>query len=125
MDEKIKYLVTFFNNISFVSKYSIDVVDEGFKQMIYGFIKSYYRDYEDLMDKIFDVSKEDDKYFIKVYFEEANEYAYLFKYFPQDFIKIYEDVGEEDVTEIMNLAILFWHYVYEINDLNSYKKVRR
>ena len=125
MDEKMKYLVTFFYNISFVSKSSIDVVDEGFKQMIYGFIKSYYRDFEDLMDKIFDVSKEDDKYYIKVYFEQANEYADLIKYFPQDFIKIYDDMGEDEVTELMNLAILFWHYVYEINDLNSYKKVRR
>ena len=127
MDNKIKYLVMFFMDISFCTNQVINVNDQEFQELLQGFIINKYNSNQDIMNKVFDISKKDKVINIRINYEEAIRYGQLYSTHPIRFSKLLDDVGEKDLNKILDLAQLFIGYVKEIDEMNEcrVRNVRR
>ena len=127
MDNKIKYLVMFFMDISFCTNQVINVNDQEFQELLQGFIINKYNSNKDIMNKVFDISKKDKVINIRINYEEAVRYGQLYSLHPIRFSKLLDDVGEKDLNKILDLAQLFIGYVKEIDEMNEcrVRNVRR
>ena len=117
----------FFMDISFCTNQVINVNDQEFQELLQGFIINKYNSNQDIMNKVFDISKKDKVINIRINYEEAIRYGQLYSTHPIRFSKLLDDVGEKDLNKILDLAQLFIGYVKEIDEMNEcrVRNVRR
>ena len=122
---KYKYMAILFYGISLYTGKEIAIEDENFKQLLLGFIMNYYLSNRELMNEIFDIKYQEGKGFTyRIDYKEVEKYGCLLYDEPRKFCQLYDEVGDEKVKEITDLACLFCQYVEIIDDMNNNVRIR-
>ena len=104
------------------------IYDDRFKELLRSFLENYLINYYKYFNLIYYFSFEDDKLHINEEEEYKNELARYLKYFEyydvKNIIRLYDDIGKDNVDMLSKLAELFCEYVMIISDMNSNKKIR-
>ncbi|MBR7042365.1 MAG: hypothetical protein IKI04_02570 [Bacilli bacterium] len=123
MDMKYKYMALFFHTVSMWKNEIITIETDEFKQLLLNFIMNYYDSNKELFDKIFNIKRVGSKYSYSIDYNEVMKYA-MYIYEPKKLCKLYDEIGDDMIVNITDLAWLFCQYESIINDMNSYGHIR-
>lgn len=119
MDYLLKCRALYIWSISLTLEINL-VIDNEFCQLENSFFVNYYKDYPDLFSLIYEESEEGNK--------EEKYYKllkYLYEFTVNDSaIKLYDDIGMENVNKISELAYKFCEYYYVLYDMNNNVRIR-
>ena len=123
MEKKYKYLAVWLYSISMLSGVNLDLDDETFKEFVMGFIMNTYYKEKKILDKMFDFKMlKAGEVSVSIDYNKAAEYGQIFASNPQELIKIYDEIGTDDINKISRLAELFCYYCLEVDDMNKNMK---
>ena len=125
IEKMLKCRALFLQSIAYMTGSNLKM-DEAFNDLLEGFMENYLEDNYDKFNLIyyFSSDEEGNLTFVEepVWFEEMNKYLKYFKDGDNDkVIKLYDDIGPEDVDKISYLTELFWMYVTILNDMGRSK----
>ena len=118
MDDFIKRRALFLRSIAITLNINL-VVDDNFCELLNSFLENYYLEYRNLFDLVY-INEE-------VLDEDREELFYKQMKYLHDFmdndkaIKLYNDIGFENVDNISELAYLFCEYYYNILNIKKEK----
>ncbi len=134
------YLIAFLTNFRFYVNGEIDVEDEYFLDLLNNFIMKMFGADPELMSKIFNITKEEDKkdkedkedkkdkedkedkdykYIINLSRREIVRANRTYIDFPEKLSQIYDSLSEEECIKISSLVETFVSYLDEIYDIST------
>ncbi len=125
IEKMLKCRALFLQSIAYMTGSNLEM-DEAFNDLLEGFMENYLEDNYDKFNLIyyFSSDEEGNLTFVEepVWFEEMNKYLKYFQNGNHDkVIKLYDDIGSENVDKISHLAKIFWIYVMALNDMNKHR----
>ena len=124
-DIQCKYMAVFYYGVSLYTGETIGIQDNEFNQLLLGFITNYYTKYYKIMDKVFDIRYSKERgYSYRINYDKIVKYGNLVENDPRKFCQMYDEVGQEMVDKITDLACEFCKYVEIVNDMKNSKKIR-
>ena len=124
MDMSNKYMALFFHTVSMFRNEILDVGTEEFEQELFTFIMNYYENDSELFNKVFGIIPDGNGgYTYELDYEGIMKYA-MYIYNPKKIASLYDEIGNDMVEKITDLAELYWHYELIIDDLNNGVRIR-
>lgn len=118
MDYMLKCRALYLRSIALLFRSRL-VVDNDFLIILDNFLEKHYWDYKEMFDLIYSFDDDDNKD------ENTLRDNLLLKKYLLEFtisdkaIKLYEDIGFENISMISELACLFCEYYYELLDIGN------
>ncbi|MBQ8218956.1 MAG: hypothetical protein IJZ79_04315 [Bacilli bacterium] len=123
MDYLLKCRALYLRSIALTLDINL-VITDAFIELLNSFLNNYYEQYFDLFDLIYKLKTDEEEEYNSEKCDELLK-KYLYDFTVNDIaIKLYDDIGTENVNKISELSYKFCEYYYEIIDINNNKLIR-
>jgi len=118
MENILKCRALYLRSIALLFRSAL-VIDDTFLGILDNFLENYYFSYPDMFNLIYSFKEEDNKE------ENAERDNLLLKKYLFDLtvndkaIKLYDEIGIDNVNKISILAEIFYEYYYEVMDIGN------
>ena len=121
----LKCRALFLQSVAYMMQDNINM-DDRFMTLLEGFMENYLEDNYDEFNLIYYFTQDEDGNLAVVeepeWYLEVLKYVNYFRNSDNDkVIKLYDDIGFENVDKISHLAKIFWIYVMALNDMNKHR----